>query len=128
MIARLLLLGLGIVLASPAQAEPWGPWDAQSGEPAKAAEPPTGASLPFMAAIRGYQLALSNQDAAACPMFPSCSRFSMEAFARFGPVQGLLMTTDRFLRENGDAHVHYPSIPVNGRVLFFDPPTERNLW
>lgn len=128
MIARMLLLGLGIVLASPAQAEPWSPWDAPGRESVAQTEPPSGASLPFLAAIRGYQLMLSNQDAAACPMFPSCSRFSMEAFARFGPVQGLLMTTDRFLRENAEAHAHYPSIPVNGRVLFLDPPTERNLW
>ena len=126
MIARLLLLGL--VLASPAHAEPWGPWDQPSDERAQSAEPPAGASLPFMAAIRGYQLVLSNQDAAACPMFPSCSRFSMEAFARYGPIQGLLMTTDRFLRENDEAHVHYPSVQRNGRVLFLDPPTERNLW
>ena len=126
MILRMLLLGL--VLASPAQAEPWDPWERSIEERSTEAEPPARSSLPFMAAIRGYQLVLSNQDAATCPMFPSCSRFSLEAFARYGPLQGLLMTTDRFLRENGEAHVHYPSVQINGRVLFLDPPTERNLW
>ncbi|MNT77362.1 hypothetical protein D3C72_2164650 [compost metagenome] len=52
----------------------------------------------------------------------------MEAFARYGPIQGLLMTSDRFLRENDDAHAHYPLAKVNERVLFLDPPTERHLW
>jgi putative component of membrane protein insertase Oxa1/YidC/SpoIIIJ protein YidD len=124
---RLLPL-LGILIASPALAAPWGPWDQPVAAPASQPEAPSGMSLAFMGLIRGYQLVLSNQDAAACPMYPSCSRFSMEAFARFGPLQGLLMTTDRFIRENEEAHSHYPIIPIGDRLLSLDPPTERNLW
>lgn len=119
---------LAAALAAPAQAEPWGPWDRPAPPASAKSEAQAPSSLPFMGLIRGYQLLLSPQDAASCPMFPSCSRFSMEAFARFGPIQGLLMTSDRFLRENGEAHVHYPPVRMNGRVLYQDLPTERNLW
>ncbi len=120
------VLGLGLI--SPAHASTWGPWDRPATSPASRSEAPSGMSLPFMGMIRGYQLILSTQDAASCPMYPSCSRFSMEAFARYGPVQGLLMTADRFIRENDDVHAHYPPVQLNNRVLFLDPPTERHLW
>lgn len=124
----LILLVATPAVAMPAQASDWGPWGEEAATGPARAETIPSASLPFMSLIRGYQLVLSQQDAASCPMLPSCSRFSMEAFARFGPVQGLFMTTDRFLRENHDTHHHYPVIQVDDRALFLDPPTERNLW
>jgi putative component of membrane protein insertase Oxa1/YidC/SpoIIIJ protein YidD len=129
------ILKIGVVtwlaLAGPAFAEPWGPWGApQAPEPSAhtGETPDNSASLPFQLLLRAYQLTLSGQDIAACPMLPTCSRFAMQAYADYGPMQGTLMTADRLLRDNPDAHERYPHVRVGDRTRLYDPPAEHVLW
>jgi putative membrane protein insertion efficiency factor len=76
--------------------------------------------LVCMGLIRLYQLFISSQDGSFCNFIPSCSRFGMAAFRKYGPIHGLLMTSDRLLRCNGVGRRYYSSFdPKTGRV--YDP-------
>jgi len=48
--------------------------------------------------IRAYQLILSPLLPAACRFAPSCSHYSYEAIARYGPWHGGLLSLQRILR------------------------------
>lgn len=124
-------LGVWLALSGPALAEPWGPWEAPA-EPALPAgvgeTPGNSASLPLQLLLRAYQLTLSGQDMAACPLYPSCSRFAMQAYADYGPLQGTLMTADRLLRDNPGAHERHRLVRVGAHTRLYDPPAEHALW
>ncbi len=48
--------------------------------------------------IRGYQATLSRIQGDVCNFTPSCSHFAVQAVQRFGPLQGLLLASDRLQR------------------------------
>ncbi len=48
--------------------------------------------------IRGYQATLSRVQGDVCNFTPSCSHFAVQAVERFGPIQGLLLASDRLQR------------------------------
>lgn len=52
------------------------------------------------AAIAFFQQVLSPQDGPVCRFRPTCSAYGREAFRRHGFLKGLLMTTDRLVRDN----------------------------
>ncbi|MDB5098942.1 MAG: hypothetical protein JWM80_3363 [Cyanobacteria bacterium RYN_339] len=115
-------------------ADPWGPWD-RAPDPALPAEaahvgeaPGAGANAPLQWLIRGYQLTLSGQDLADCPMQPTCSRFAMEAYETYDPLQATLMTADRLMRDNPGAEQRYRSVRVGARTRLADPPADHVLW
>jgi putative component of membrane protein insertase Oxa1/YidC/SpoIIIJ protein YidD len=118
---------LALLLATVIQAaEPWGPWDRPADPvlPAATEEVQT----PLQWPIRLYQLTFSRQDLAHCPMFPSCSRFAIQAYEAYDPLQATLMTADRLLRDNPGALLRYRPVAVGGRVLLADPPEDHRLW
>lgn len=126
-----------LALATPATAAGWGPWEdtGRDGLPAEAYHrgerieaSATNAHWAFALMLRAYQLTLSGQDNVKCPMYPSCSRYAMEAYAAYGPVVGTLMTAERLLRDHGMGHERYRTIQVGGRVLLHDPPSDHAPW
>lgn len=122
------------MFATPARAADWGPWDRPAGPglPAEAAHegeaPGAGANAPLQWLVRGYQLTLSRQDVVDCPMFPSCSRFAMQAYDRCDLVEATLMSADRLIRDNPGAESEWPAVRVGDRVRLADPPSEHTLW
>jgi putative component of membrane protein insertase Oxa1/YidC/SpoIIIJ protein YidD len=56
-----------------------------------------------------------------CPMHPSCSQYSRQAVARYGPVTGWIMTMDRLLRCGRDELATAPRVFVDGDWKYFDP-------
>ncbi|MGA1796417.1 MAG: membrane protein insertion efficiency factor YidD [bacterium] len=74
---------------------------------------------PFSWMIRLYQRHISPINGGRCPMYPSCSRFAVQAVEEEG-AKGLLMTFDRLLRCGRDLE-GYPLIFHGGRVLRHDP-------
>jgi putative membrane protein insertion efficiency factor len=80
------------------------------------------AKLVSMGLIRLYQMFISSQDISVCNFIPSCSRFGMAAFRKYGLFYGGLMTADRLLRCNGLARKYYPIDPGTG--LAIDYPIE----
>lgn len=55
-------------------------------------------TLPFLAAIRVYQVTLSPIMGGQCRFQPTCSRYAAEAYERHGPVRGTWLTVRRILR------------------------------
>jgi putative membrane protein insertion efficiency factor len=52
----------------------------------------------FGAAITVYQKTLSEAQGDVCNFYPSCSHYSQQAFSKYGPFWGSLMTADRLMR------------------------------
>lgn len=67
-------------------------------------------SLLMLGGIRFYQLFISSQDMPVCNFIPTCSNFSFQAIRRFGPIKGLLLTSDRLQRCHGLAHLYAGTI------------------
>jgi len=55
-----------------------------------------------------------------CPMYPSCSHYSIQAINRYGAAKGIMMTADRLIHE-GTAAKEAPIVQIGGRSLCFDP-------
>jgi hypothetical protein len=55
-------------------------------------------SFPFILLIRFYQFAISPWLAPACRFTPTCSAYSLEAFRKYGPGKGLVLTIKRIAR------------------------------
>ncbi len=74
----------------------------------------------FLGTIFLYQTTISSQDTHRCNFTPSCSRFGAAALHHAG-LKGILLTSDRLLRDNGmpDFARHYPFDPKTRR--FLDP-------
>lgn len=82
--------------------------------------------IALMGLIRGYQLFISTQDMPVCNFTPSCSRFGMASFKKYGIFYGLLMTSDRLQRCHGMGRRYYSIHPETGKS---DDPIEHNfLW
>lgn len=77
--------------------------------------------------VLAYQRHLSPVFAAQCAMYPSCSRFSLEAMQAHGATVGMVMTTDRLLRERGDFDV-LRAVRVNGLFRYLDPISANDFW
>ena len=56
------------------------------------------ANAPFVLAILLYRITLSPFIGGQCRFEPTCSRYSLEAFRRFGPARGFLLTLRRIGR------------------------------
>lgn len=73
-------------------------------------------------AIRFYRNVISPTQGDRCGFYPSCSTFGMHAVERYGPLLGVMMTTDRltrcnFFKEPGSDYFRRP----DGRL--YDPVT-----
>jgi putative membrane protein insertion efficiency factor len=55
-------------------------------------------SLPFIILIRLYRFALSPFLPPSCRFVPTCSAFGLEAFKKYGPIKGLVLTVKRISR------------------------------
>ena len=52
-------------------------------------------SLPFIILIKLYQWIISPWIGPACRFTPTCSHYGIEAFKKYGPVKGFLLTVKR---------------------------------
>lgn len=77
-------------------------------------------------AITFYRSFISPTQAPRCGFFPSCSTFGLQAVREYGPLQGVMMTTDRLTRCNvlkGPGPDYY--LLPNGKL--FDPVSKNLL-
>lgn len=74
-----------------------------------------------------YQKILAPLLASECIMSPSCSRYSRQAFTRYGPFLGLLLTVDRLFHEADEARTS-PLIREGETWKLFDPPEANIFW
>ena len=76
--------------------------------------------LPVISMIRAYQEFISGISGLSCPMYPSCSRFGLEAVRKHGVFLGFLMMTDRLHRCGHDLF-QYRKVLTGDRIKYHDP-------
>ncbi|MBW2020047.1 MAG: membrane protein insertion efficiency factor YidD [Deltaproteobacteria bacterium] len=74
-----------------------------------------------------YRDYISPIDGKECPMYPSCSAYSLLCFEKHGFFMGWMMTCDRLLHE-ADEMRKAPVIYVNGAERFYDPVENNDFW
>lgn len=130
-----------VVPTQSAGAEPWGPWSASTDAPAilsRADRSPSGgirpeqpapgiAATPFLWLLSFYQKTIGPVNSGRCPMYPTCSQYSVEAIRKHGPVIGIVMTADRLIHEH-DEQNFATWIQVGGRHRFHDPVRNNDFW
>jgi putative membrane protein insertion efficiency factor len=87
---------------------------------------PSPFKLLIMGAITLYRNFISPTQGPRCGFFPTCSTFGLQAVREYGPLQGVMMTTDRLTRCNvlkGPGSDYY--LLPNGKL--FDPVTNNLL-
>jgi putative membrane protein insertion efficiency factor len=108
------------VLLTPADREPSSRAGRESAEHSIAA-------TPFLWLLRFYQTRISPLDGNRCPMYPTCSQYSVQAIHKHGPVIGAVMTVDRLIHE-ADEQRFAPLVKVGDRYRFIDSVADNDFW
>lgn len=66
-------------------------------------------------------------DGDRCPMYPTCSQYSLLAMHKHGPFIGIIMTADRLMHE-ADERDFAPARKVGNRYRFIDPVENNDFW
>ncbi len=85
---------------------------------------PSQSNHPMVSLVEFYQGPLNHLSAVRwgeCAMYPSCSEYSRQAFQKYGPVRGWIMTLDRLMRCGRDEIKSAPRIRVDGKWKYYDP-------
>lgn len=82
---------------------------------------------PLKHLVRFYKYYISPIDGSRCPMYPSCSQYSIECFEKHGFITGWLMTCDRLFHE-ADEMKQTPIVLINNRYKFYDPVENNDFW
>jgi hypothetical protein len=83
---------------------------------------------PLWTAVALYRAYLSPIDGRNCPMYPSCSQYSLQCLQKHGPFIGWLMTCDRLFRCGRDEMWLCPETVVNGELRCHDPLENNDFW
>lgn len=96
---------------------------------AEKSERPEGtvAAAPFLWLLSFYQKTVGPVVSGRCPMYPTCSQYSVEAIRKHGPVVGIVMTADRIIHEL-DEQNYAPLIKVGSRYRYADPVGNNDFW
>ena len=90
-----------------------------------------GSFNPLRAMIDFYQGPLNHCSAVRtgeCPMYPSCSEYSKEAFEKYGFFIGGMIASDRLMRCGRDEVRLSQAIYVDGKLKFYDPLEHNTSW
>jgi putative membrane protein insertion efficiency factor len=118
-----LALLLICILQGSLHAGDWGPWEV----PQQQSQPPATSKGPMQLAVRLFQKYISPVDGARCPMYPTCSAYSLQALHKHGPLLGTFLTVDRLFHE-GDPLEQQRPINKWGYVRFHDPLENNDFW
>jgi putative membrane protein insertion efficiency factor len=123
-LAGLLLLTV-CLCGHQAAAEDWGPWEVPQQQTNRKSLPVK--MGPLQLAVRLFQKYISPIDGPRCPMYPTCSSYSLQALHKHGPITGTFLTVDRLYRE-GDPHERHRPVEKWGRIRFYDPLEDNDFW
>ena len=117
----------------------WGPWSVSDDAPVlmmkadrRTAPPaekpvPSVASTPFLWLLSFYQTTIGPTVSGRCPMYPTCSQYSVQAIKEHGPVIGIVMTADRLIHEHDEMYFA-PLVKVGSRYRYSDPVKDNDFW
>ena len=104
-----------------------GPWSKNN--PQKTSQRQTTKMVnPLRFMVEAYSAYISPIDGKDCPMYPSCSQYSIQCFKKHGLFIGWMMTCDRLFRCGRDELRLSPQIIVNGKWKCYDPLENNNFW
>jgi putative component of membrane protein insertase Oxa1/YidC/SpoIIIJ protein YidD len=83
---------------------------------------------PFRFVVEVYRENISPIDGKDCPMYPSCTEYSIRSFKKHGFFIGWMMTVDRLFRCGRDELRLAPQVMVNGERRWYDPPENNDFW
>ena len=115
-------------LATAGYAAPFnGPWG-QEGHQQNHRKQGDAAPNPFRFLVEVYRENISPIDGKDCPMYPSCSEYSIQSFKKHGFFLGWAMTCDRLFRCGRDELRLSPQIIMNGVRRWYDPLESNDFW
>ena len=82
---------------------------------------------PLRVLVQFHRDFLSPIDGKECPMYPSCSAYSLQCMKKHGAFVGWMMSCDRLLHE-ADEMRRAPIVYVNGKARFQDPVENNDFW
>lgn len=131
------VLVVASLLPPVAKAGEWGPWSVSTAAPVlnehgeakhqHSVEGPRTVNVPFLGLIRFYQLFISPMDGDRCPLYPTCSQFSIQAIQRHGPAVGWIMTADRLMHEADEARLSQ-KVMIGSRMRSIDTLDDNDFW
>ncbi|MCP4112464.1 MAG: membrane protein insertion efficiency factor YidD [Desulfobacteraceae bacterium] len=86
---------------------------------------------PLFSVVRFYRGPLNHLSAVRhgeCPMYPSCSEYSLQCFQKFGQIIGWTMTCDRLMRCGRDEMKASQRLFIGGKWQYYDPVEENVFW
>jgi hypothetical protein len=111
--------------ANAVYAEPFkGPWQARDTCPS---DQERKVVIPLGILVEFHRNYLSPIDGKECPMYPSCSEYSLLCLRKHGALVGWMMSCDRLLHEPDEMR-EAPLIYVNGQARFHDPVENNDFW
>ena len=104
-----------------------GPWGRESNQQNHRTQGDAAPNL-FRFLVEAYRKNISPIDGKDCPMYPSCSEYSIQSFKKHGSLVGWIMTVDRLFRCGRDELRLSPQIILNGERRWYDPPESNDFW
>jgi putative membrane protein insertion efficiency factor len=83
---------------------------------------------PFLFPIHLYRKHISSSGGDRCPMYPSCSTYSLEAFEKHGAIKGWIMTCDRLMRCGRDELRLGSPVIIRGKTRTYDSVKNNDFW
>ena len=102
-----------------------GPWEKHTDR--RSPQIQSSALNPLKYIVRFYRDYISPIDGDRCPMYPTCSQYSIECFEKHGLIIGWLMTWDRLFHE-ADEMKRAPLVWVHDYYRFYDPLENNDFW
>ena len=107
---------------------PFGAWEDNMGNKAEERRESTPFSRSLaIGGVRFYQHYISPVIGDRCPMYPSCSAYSIEAIKKHGFFIGIIMTADRLIHESDEMNLA-PLIQIGDELRAWDPVENNDFW
>jgi putative component of membrane protein insertase Oxa1/YidC/SpoIIIJ protein YidD len=78
--------------------------------------------------LKLFQKTVSKADGSRCPMYPSCSHYSSQAFERHNPITAWVLTADRLLRCGRDETRLSKPVFIQGQTRIKDTLADNTFW
>jgi len=81
----------------------------------------------LMQGVKIFSKYISRVDGDRCPMYPTCSSYSLQVIKKHGFFVGFMMTADRLIHESNEMD-YVPLIKVGDKFRFYDPISNNDFW
>jgi hypothetical protein len=107
--------------------EPWGKKSPAGAPGQAAAQLPSAGQRAAGGLIGIFREYISPVDGDRCPMYPTCSQYSLEAIRKHGVAIGFVMTFDRLMHESDEIR-RAPQVKIYDSYRYYDPVENNDFW